>query len=315
MFTKTVLIVVSFLVLAGMFSACGKSASGPEPVSGPQLTDLSGDYLGQTPPGATPIRFAPNDLFTANSTWFYHGSPVFSPDGNEVYFVKYFSATNITEIWFSRSIEGQWTVPQKASFSQGDFVNNPAFSTSNDTLYFKSNMNGHFIFKVTRTATGWSEPEGLDITLPPNSSNGHGFSITADQTIYFEVWENSANESDIFRTRFVDGQYTTPVNLGATINTSVDEGVGYVDPQERFLIYVSPKTGGVGMHDMYISYRNNDDTWTTPVNLGSVINTTWEDGFPMITPDGNYFFFTTIKAGDSGYTPYWVDASILESLR
>ena len=35
---------------------------------------------------------------------------------------------------------------------------------------------------------------------------------------------------------------------------------------------------------------------------------------PYISPDGLYFFFTTFKAGDLGYNPYWVDAQVVYNL-
>jgi len=44
-------------------------------------------YLGQPTPGNVPIRFPPDSLL-ANDEWFWHGSPVFTPDGLEMYWTK-----------------------------------------------------------------------------------------------------------------------------------------------------------------------------------------------------------------------------------
>ena len=119
------------------------------PTQEPDLTELRGAYLGQTPPGNVPIKFAPNNLFIATSTnWWYHSSPVFSPDGNEMYFVKYIHNPNAVQIWFTKSINGQWTVPQKTSFSTSSFDNNPYFGASNDTLYFQSQRGGGIILEL-----------------------------------------------------------------------------------------------------------------------------------------------------------------------
>ena len=35
---------------------------------------------------------------------------------------------------------------------------------------------------------------------------------------------------------------------------------------------------------------------------------------PYISPDGLYFFFKTVKTGDLGYNPYWVDAQVVYNL-
>lgn len=302
---------VALLFLTIIYS-CKKDSS-IEPV----LTDLSGAYLGQTPPGINPVRFAPNNLFVASgSSWWYHGSPVFSPDGNEMYFVKYMANHSGTEIWYTKIIDGHWTVPQKASFSVGDFPNNPTFSESSDTLYFYSNMNGGFIHKVTRTANGWSEPVTLNIPLPANIGIGLQFSIAKNKSIYFELSLNNGNSpADIYITKYVNKHYTMPESIGSPINTEIGEMVGCVDPDERFMIYCSKKEGGYGLHDMYLSLRNQDKSWGNPINLGTTLNSNFEDVGPVLTPDGKYLFFITEKPGDNGYTPYWVDIKAIDDLK
>ncbi len=47
-----------------------------------KLTDLYGDYLGQTPPGDTPVVFA---LGIVSTIYMEHSALGFSPDGNEVF--------------------------------------------------------------------------------------------------------------------------------------------------------------------------------------------------------------------------------------
>ena len=47
-----------------------------------EFTDLYGAYLGQTPPGDTPVVFAPEIVSTI---FMEHSAPSFSPDGNEVF--------------------------------------------------------------------------------------------------------------------------------------------------------------------------------------------------------------------------------------
>ena len=49
---------------------------------GQQFTDLYGDYLGQTPPGSTPVVF---DRVIISTEFQNHGVPSFSPNENEVF--------------------------------------------------------------------------------------------------------------------------------------------------------------------------------------------------------------------------------------
>ncbi|MFH1197289.1 MAG: T9SS type A sorting domain-containing protein [bacterium] len=277
-------------------------------------------YLGQTPPDITPVRFAPNNSYKANGNWWWRSAPMFSPDGDEMYFVKYFSSTETHEIWYTKCVNGQWTEPTKAPFSTNTFDGNPMFLQSNDTLYFYSQRQGGFVFSVTRTETGWSEPDALNIPLPANSAGVTSFYITKNKNVYFAMLDSSLanpdiwSSADIYKTELVDGQYIQPENIGLPINSNVGEVVGYVDPDERFMIFESKRTDEYGLHDLYISNKNQDGTWSDPINLGAKINTAEEDGTPQISPDGKYFFFTTLKTGDYGYTPYWVDASVIYDL-
>ncbi|MHC1736588.1 MAG: T9SS type A sorting domain-containing protein [Ignavibacteriaceae bacterium] len=269
-------------------------------------------YLGQIPPTSIVKRFPPS-AYLANSIWVWHGTPIFSPDGNEMYWVKIFENGSGREMWFTKCINGQWAAPQRAPFSSLQTEeNNPQFLESNDTLYFFSRRPGGFIFKVSRTPSGWSEPVALSIPIPPNSLVGLQYSITENKTVYFEAIDTLHNGSvDIYRAEFINGQYPSSVKLSTQINTTSDEFVGYVDSEDRFLIYSADKQGGYGNLDMYIAKRNPNNTWSTPVNLGPKVNSAAPEIFPTISPDGLYFLFTTQKAGDSGYNPYWVSAQFI----
>ena len=72
--------------------------------------------------------------------------------------------------------------------------------------------------------------------------------------------------------------------------------------------------GGYGFNDLYISVYNGSESWSDPINIGTIINSDFEDCYPLITFDVQYFFFTTQKSGDLGYNPYWVDAQVIYDL-
>lgn len=68
---------------------------------------------------------------------------------------------------------------------------------------------------------------------------------------------------------------------------------------------------------MYVYFKENDDTWSAPINLGNTINTSFNEKGPRITPDGKYLFFgrdeRDIEPGLSNI--YWVSTEIIENLR
>jgi Tol biopolymer transport system component len=89
----------------------------------------------------------------------------------------------------------------------------------------------------------------------------------------------------------------------------------YIHPEETYIIFSSNRAGGFGNHDLYISFKKSNGTWTTPKNMGDKINGSNEDSFPHLSPDGKFLFFNSSKSGDKGYNPYWVDSKIIDTFK
>ncbi len=67
----------------------------------------------------------------------------------------------------------------------------------------------------------------------------------------------------------------------------------------RVLYFISDMPGGFGGTDIYVS-RKLGYKWTKPVNLGINVNTTGNEMFPFIHPDGSLYFSTDGHAGLGG---------------
>jgi hypothetical protein len=280
---------------------------------------LTGPYLGQTPPGLTPVRFPPAAL-QASESWFWHGSPAFSPDGREMFFVKMINSSSgqRMEINAMKIEDDSWTEPHPAEFSDTAVdENNPVFSPDGNALYFISaRAGGLAIFKTTREASGaWSSPQVVAIPLPPGWGLGWQLSIAADGTLYFDLWTSGGNPPSIYFSRPNGEAYETAQPVAAVINATYGAFSPCIAPDESFLIFVSNRPGCLGFHDLYVSFRNPDGSWGSPVGLGGGINSAEEDVAPALSPDGLYFFLTTVRTGDADFNPYWVSAEVIANLK
>ena len=274
------------------------------------ITAQSGPYLDQTPPGNIPVRLVPDNL-TANSEWQYHGTPTFSPDGTEMYYAIYRFNPGGIEIWFTECVNGVWASPKKAPFSNDNYGNNnPYFSSSKDTLYFLSSRPSGPIFKVIRTNGTWSSPISLNIPIPTGYSTGWQFSIADNGNIYAELTKDG--QEDLYIWRFVSGMYRSAEKLSTICSTELDF-TPYIDPDERFIMFASRRTCGFGNTDIYVSKKNLDGTWATPINLGQTINS-GDVISPIISRDGKYFFFEAWMPNVAGGNPYWVNANVVFNL-
>lgn len=273
---------------------------------------LKGEYLGQKPPGINPEVFAPGIVSTTQGEF----NAAFSPDGKEFYFSVNEPSGRETMKFMTRK-DNQWTPPQAVPFVSPQNDCDPLFSFDGQRLYFistrpkkeKAGSSDWNIWYVERMDADWSKP--INIGPPVNSDvDEYYVSLTKDGTIYFSSNRAGGLGSfDIYRSRFVDGHYAKPENLGASINTKYLEHDPFIAPDESYILFTSvDRPEGFGTGDLYISSRRKDGTWTKSKNMGKAFNTSGYDFCPIVSPDGKYFFFT--RRGDI----YWVSVEAIQKL-
>lgn len=223
----------------------------------------------------------------------------FSADGKSYYFTR--NENDRTLIYVIRHDGTRWSSPQLASFtdtawSQAD----PAFAPDGK-MYFISNrpkdandtLRDFDIWFSTPLPDGeWSAPENFKAIN--SDSNEYYMSFTATGNVYFgSSREGSMGQEDIYVSRFENGGYTVPENLGVAINTDKAEFDPFITHDEKLIIFASSKRDdGFGGADLYYS-RFENGAWTKAANLGSHINTATRDFCPYISQDGKFFFFSS----------------------
>jgi len=277
---------------------------------------LKGDYLGQTPPGDTPVVFARGIV---SNDYQQHGVPAFSSDGNEVFW-----QTNrldnekkwIISIMTMRRIGDMWTAPEASPYGGG-----PVFSPDGKRLYFDSKGEGNNPYFIEKQGNSWSEPKytGL-VTHFPELKFAYNLSIARKGTIYFlgyaaglGLWNNFG----IYRAELINGEYAKPELLPPSINApgGMRNWAPFIAPDESYLIFCS--TRGLPDYDegdLFICFRQPDGSWTDPVTMGEPINTHQMERFSTLSPDGKYLFFTRWTP-DHDEDVYWVSAGIIDKLK
>jgi hypothetical protein len=304
-----IVMVLAIVVLALAALTCWLVFPPDRVGDGADLTELSGPYLGQKPPGEKAERFAPG-LVDED----VHTAVVFSPDGTSAYWRPL--GEDVNEVVFTRLEGGGWTQPQVVPFASRFFdSDDPSFSPDGQKLFFTSWRplawyrvfdQKERIWYVEKTERGWSRPRPVGPAV--NEMELHWqMSVSASGTLCF------ASEGDIYCSRFDDGQYQAPERLGAAINTTGDEEHPFIAPDDGYLIFSSnSRPGGRGDYDLYISTRNPGGSWSEPVNLGAGVNTRYQELYPVVSPEGKYLFFLSNRAG--AHSVYWVDFESVKGL-
>jgi len=287
---------------------------------------LTGEYLGQTPPGDTAELFAPGIV----STGLYTRDVAMTPDGDEIYFGVL--VAGLAAIMETKLVDGHWTKPEVAPFSRNsDYLNlEPHISPDGEHLYFLSTRPPEGvelaeeevrawahqnIWAMDRVDGGWGEPYNPGPSI--NTDAAEYFpSVTRDGTMYFTRGEEGGQGSYIYRSRLVDGQYTEAERLGPNVNSTTSQYNAFIAPDESYIIVCSSlHEDGLGGDDYFIVFRDEDDSWSTPINMGDRVNTPRRGEFsPYVSPDGKYFFFMAARTGPAEPLPALIDADYLQGL-
>jgi hypothetical protein len=311
---------------------------------------LQGPYLGQDTPRDVPELFAPGIV---SSVYLEHSSAVFTPDGNELFWSREINVgrtPRIIVVLHMKQENGVWTRPELAPFNFNEATYNHINSVSPDgkRLYYitAGDEKGSNAWIVDKAENGWGEPRLLRLnTIDNPGSRVNEVHETRSGNLYCTgPLETMQQGFGIVRSKYVDGKYQEYESLGPHVNFPHNDPYPNhsptVDPDETFVIFVSRRPGGFGTQDLYISYRQPDDTWSLAINLGPKINTIGTgNSWPQLSPDGKFLFFVgysrsfdendiiekkytyeqlieiqeSIKNGLGNI--YWVDTSFIEKLK
>lgn len=298
-------------------------------------------YLGQTPPGNEPILFAPGII----SDGFNNRDMAMMPDGSEIYYAVNMRGFDLSTILVVTKVNGEWSKPEVAPFAVNKNLKylEPAISPDGSKFFFVSakrdGENNNDIWVMAREGTGWGKPEKLGDTI--NTAVSETFpSLTNDGTLYFSRTSDDPRVEHIYRSRWVDGQYAEAEKLPDNVNSGKTQFNPFIAPDESYLIVsVWGREDSIGSIDYYITYRNEKDEWSAPVNMGPKINTAGAQEYSsFVSRDGKYLFFMSTrtpvdegsKTGSYSHEDltrihispengnsdiYWIDAGIIEKLR
>ena len=198
------------------------------------------------------------------NTQFNESTPVFTKDGNTMYFTR------------------------------NNYVNRKLGTDIENTILLK-------ILRATKDKNGnW----GDIVEVPFNSDQynvAHPALSPDEKYLYFASdMPGSFGNSDIFRVEILgDNQYGTPENLGNIINTAGRESFPYIS-KDNVLYYSSDGIPGLGGLDIFAAKFNADGSTSKPVNIGMPGNSADDDFCFVFNSDSKIGFLTSNRPGGKG---------------
>lgn len=289
---KSSIIAFGSIILLTSFSACNTKKEKPESKEVPEVK-----VLGLKPPGMTPELFAPGIVSTKS----LEINAAFSPEMDELYFTRQVDGERPKNLGI-RFVNGTYETFYEDAYSGEIFI------TNDNQRMFLGNK-----FKE-RTASGWSEEKNME--APYDSIRIMRLTSSINDTYIFD-------ERDTIGTlrisKVIDGVRSEPIALEGDFKKGTYTAHPFIAPDESYIIWDSSQEQGYGDSDLYISFRQDDDSWGPAINLGEEINSDKEDAYGSISPDGKYFIFHRITLGETFEESYaeifWVDAKAVLNLK
>ena len=218
---------------------------------------------------------SPEKFSKSVSSKYHESTPVFTQDGNTMYFTRNnfnngkkgrdSERTILLKLYKATKDGDKWTNVTELPFNSNEYsVAHPALSPDEKTLYFASNMPG------------------------------------------------TLGASDIFKVSInADGSYGTPENLGNKINTEARETFPFVTDNNE-LYFASDGHPGLGGLDVFVTQLKEDGNVGSIKNVGEPVNSKMDDfAFLIDNKTKNGFVSSNRKEDNLGYDDIYKFTEIL----
>jgi OmpA-OmpF porin, OOP family len=241
-------------------------------------------------------------------------TPMLSPDGSRLYFVRAEFEQNIggmqagQDIWFTeRAPDGSWTEPTNSlpEINNGDNNAMTGFTANGDTIFLINNYSSFPRRKIglsysTIKNGKWTTPreQGVEVKT---KNDFYGMYVHQSQkvTIVSMMGDQAVGEEDLYVSfRKSDGTWSDVKHLGSVINSTGFEISPFLSDDQSTLFFASSGHGGFGDADIFMSSRLDDSwsNWSVPVNLGEQVNSAGFDAY-YFEKNGNAYFSSNRDGG------------------
>ena len=168
------------------------------------------------------------------------------------------------------------------------------------------------IYVSDKTEDGkWTEPNYLPFCKPTQNEASISTTFNGDKLF---VYNGHSGNGDVYTSEveFLDFENLKPFPA-KDLNTNQNESHASLSADGKYLFFVSDRKGGFGGDDIYRMKKLPDGTWSKAQNLGSTINSKFDEVSPFIGSDNRTLYFSSngVKSM-GGYDIFMSQQNVLE---
>ncbi len=176
----------------------------------------------------------------------------------------------------------------------------PVLTADNQQIIFtKRYGRGHdddedLVISVKNKSGQWTTPVSISEKINSTAREG-ACTISADgrYLIFTLCGTKTYGRCDLFESKKVGDAWSVPVNLGPLVNGSSWDVQPSLSADGQELYFVSDRKGGIGGSDIWYSRKDSVGRWKKAQNLGSVVNTKYDEISPFIHVNNRNLYFSS----------------------
>ncbi len=181
----------------------------------------------------------------------------------------------------------------------------PVVTPDNNLLYFSSNR--HYIKEYeayiysgqySERKKGFWQPA---VQIPISSyddENVVGCSPDGNKMLVYANGDYATHDIKMYTRKGAKFTKAPATDLPSDMNTDDIEMGACLTADGNTIYFASNRPGGRGGLDLYVSHRGPDGKWGPSENMGTTINTEYDENYPALSPDGKTLYFAS-KGHDS----------------
>jgi outer membrane protein OmpA-like peptidoglycan-associated protein/Tol biopolymer transport system component len=165
-------------------------------------------------------------------------------------------------------------------------------NTTGGMLDEKINQFYEDIYISNKVEGKWSAAENIGYPINTEDHDATvGLSPDGQKMI---IYKGNKGNGDLYVCELIGDNWSKPFPLPGHINTKAHESSACFSPDGRTLFFISDRTDlGYGGHDIYMSRMDKKGKWGKPENLGTGINSPYDEESVYMHPDGKTIYFSS----------------------